>query len=293
MRSMRTVLAAAGVLALGLSACGGGATPAEEPEKTEAPAASEAPAGEETKAADSGSENKTIYLVSKGFQHRFWQAVKEGAEKAGKEMGYKVEFVGPKDEKAVTEQLDQLKTALASKPAAIGFAALDSGAAEPVLKEIQEAKIPVIAFDSGVDSEIPLTTVQTDNLAAAAEAAKHLAELVGNKGKVALICHDNTSQTGKQRCDGFKNWMKENAADIEVLPEQIAGEVGLAADTAKNFLTANPDVVGIYGTNEAAAIGALQGVTEAGKADKVKIVGFDSGKQQIEAIKNGTQATAD
>lgn len=267
MRRMRTVLVAVSVLALGLTACGG--------------------------SSGSGSnDSKTIHLVSKGFQHRFWQAVKEGAEKAGKELGYEVKFVGPKDEKAVSEQLEQLRTALASKPAAIGFAALDSGAAEPVLKEIEAAKIPVIAFDSGVDSNIPLSTVQTDNKAAAGEAAKHLAELVGKKGKVALICHDNTSQTGKQRCDGFKEWMKTNAPDVEVLPEQIAGEIGQAADTAKNLLTANSDIVGIYGTNEAAANGALKGVTESGNAGKVKIVGFDSGKQQIEAIKAGTQAGA-
>ena len=42
------------------------------------------------------------------------------------------------------------------------FAALDSQAATPLLKQAQEAGIPVIAFDSGVDSDIPVTTVTTD-----------------------------------------------------------------------------------------------------------------------------------
>ena len=41
---------------------------------------------------------------------------------------------------------------------AIGFAALDSKAAIPLLKKAQAAKIPVVAFDSGVDSDIPVTT---------------------------------------------------------------------------------------------------------------------------------------
>ncbi|MFC2556760.1 MAG: substrate-binding domain-containing protein, partial [Pauljensenia sp.] len=81
------------------------------------------------KAAVKGDGTKTVYLVSKGFQHRFWQAVKEGAEQAGDELGYKVNFVGPQDETKVTEQTDQLKSALDSGPAAIGFAALDSKAA--------------------------------------------------------------------------------------------------------------------------------------------------------------------
>ena len=92
------------------------------------------------KAAVKGDGTKTIYLVSKGFQHRFWQAVKEGAEQAGEELGYKVSFVGPQDETKVTEQTDQLKSALDSGPAAIGFAALDSKAAEDILKEINRPR---------------------------------------------------------------------------------------------------------------------------------------------------------
>ena len=216
--------------------------------------------------------------------------MKEGAEDAGKKFGYKVEFVGPENEQAVTEQLNQLQTALDSKPAAIGFAALDSGAAADLLGKIKAANIPVVAFDSGVDSDIPLSTVQTDNNAAAAEAAKHMIDLVGGKGKVGLICHDQTSQTGKQRCDGFKEYIKANAPGITLLSEQVAGEVGLAANTSKSMIQANPDIAGIYGSNEAAATGAIQGANESGA--KVTVVGFDSGKTQIEAIKAGTQAGA-
>lgn len=275
MRRIKAIAIAA-VLSLGLAACGGGSND---------PAAPSAGDG-------GGKEGGTIYLVSKGFQHRFWQAVKEGAEKAGQEFGYKVEFVGPANEQAITEQLDQLKTALNTKPAAIGFAALDSGAAAPLLEQAKSQNIPVIAFDSGVDSDIPLTTVQTDNKAAAAEAAKQLAGLLNNKGKVALVCHDQTSQTGKDRCFGFKEWMEQNAPDIEVVPEQFAGEVGKAADVTKALLSSNPDVTGVYGTNEAAATGVVQGVKESGNAGKVTVVGFDSGKPQLDAIKDGSMAGA-
>lgn len=276
MRRITSVVAAA-LLAFGLTACNNSSTPA---------------GGAGASAGGANGEKGTIYLVSKGFQHRFWQAVKEGAMKAGEETGYKIEFVGPENEQAVTQQIDQLTTALNSKPAAIGFAALDSGAAEPVLQKIKAANIPVIAFDSGVDSDVPLTTVQTDNLAASAEAAKHMAELVGNKGTVALVCHDQTSQTGKARCTGFKEWMQKNAPDIKLLPEQYAGEVALSANATKSLLNANPDIVGVYGSNEAAAIGVFQGVKEAGKIGKVTVVGFDSGKIQNDAIRSGEQAGA-
>ena len=291
MRMMRSALAVSAVLALGLTACstsGSSTTPSADNSTaaTAAPASSSSESGDVPK----GDGTQTIYLVSKGFQHRFWQAVKQGAEQAGTEYNYKVEFVGPENEQAVTQQLDQLTTALQQKPAAIGFAALDSSAAGPVLDQIKAADIPVIAFDSGVESDIPLTTVSTDNRAAAAAAAEHMSELIGGKGTVGMVCHDQTSATGKQRCEGFQEWMKTNAPDIKLLEPQYAGEVGLAANTAKAIITANSDIVGIYGTNEASAIGALQGTIESGK--KVTVVGFDSGKAQLDAIRSGQQAGA-
>ena len=218
--------------------------------------------------------------------------MKEGAEQAGEELGYQVKFVGPQDETKVTEQTDQLKSALDSGPAAIGFAALDSKAAADLLTEINDKGIPIVAFDSGVDSDIPVTTVQTDNKAAAAEAAKHMIELLkGKKGSVGMVCHDSTSTTGKQRCEGFKEYFTANApADLKLLDEQIAGEVTKAADTSKAIIQANDDIVGMYGSNEAAASGIVQGSQETGK--DVTVVGFDSGKTQIDAIKAGTEAGA-
>lgn len=310
MRMLRSALAISSVLALGLTACstsGGEATPAateDTPAPTSAPASEEAtepatdeatetPSGEASEPAGDlpkGDGTQTIYLVSKGFQHKFWQAVKQGADEAGAEYNYKIEFVGPNDETQVTQQLDQLTTALQSKPAAIGFAALDSGAAGPVLEQIQAADIPIIAFDSGVDSDIPLTTVSTDNFAAAQAAAEKMSELIGGSGQVGLVCHDQTSATGTQRCEGFQEWMAENAPDVTIVGPQYAHEVGLAANAAKAMIQANPDMVGIYGTNEASAIGALQGTVESGK--ELTVVGFDSGKAQLDAIRSGDEAGA-
>ena len=303
MRPIGRIFAAAAVgsMALGLAACTTSTDSSSSSSSSDAkPSASSGSAKVDTsgdaqdweKAAVKGDGTKTIYLVSKGFQHRFWQAVKEGAEQAGEELGYKVNFVGPQDETKVTEQTDQLKSALDSGPAAIGFAALDSKAAADLLTEIQGKGIPVVAFDSGVESDIPVTTVQTDNKKAAEEAAKHMIELLKDKkGSVGMVCHDSTSTTGKQRCEGFKEYFKANApADLKLLDEQIAGEVTKAADTSLSIIQANSDIVGMYGSNEAAASGVVQGVAESGK--DVTVVGFDSGKTQIDAIKAGSEAGA-
>ncbi|MEJ7650523.1 MAG: ABC transporter substrate-binding protein [Nakamurella sp.] len=236
--------------------------------------------------------NPQIAIISKGFQHQFWQAVRLGAENKAKELGATITFDGPATEADIQPQLDQLKAALATKPDAIGFAALDSKAAEPILQQAKAAGIPVIAFDSGVDSDIPLTTAATDNVAAAGEAAKHMAELIGNSGTVGLVVHDQTSTTGQQRRDGFIDWMKENAPNIKVLePQYGAGDAAKSADITKQIIAGNPDIKGIYGANEGSAIGVIQGVKESGKKD-IKVIGFDSGSKQIDAITSGAEAGA-
>ena len=230
-----------------------------------------------------------IALVSKGFQHQFWQAVKSGAEQAAEEFDVEITFEGPDTEADVDQQIQQLQTALDKNPAAVGFAALDSQAAGPLLQQAKDSNIPVIAFDSGVDSDIPLTTAATDNLAAAAEAAKHMADAVGHEGKVALVVHDQTSVTGQQRRDGFVDYMEENEPNIEIVDIQYGGgDQAKSADLAKAILAANPDLKGIYGSNEGSAIGVVQAVKELGiEPSQLVVVGFDSGKAQMDAIRDG------
>lgn len=238
------------------------------------------------------AEDMFIPLISKGFQHQFWQAVKAGADQAAEEFGVKVTFEGPDNETMVDKQIDMLAAALANKPNAIGFAALDSQAAIPLLRQAQEAGIPVVAFDSGVDSDIPVTTATTDNLAAAGLAADKMAEMIGGSGKVAVVAHDQTSRTGIDRRDGFLNTMKEKYPDIEVVSVQYGdGDQLKSTEVAKAIITANPDLKGIFGTNEGSAIGVVNAVRETGTEGLV-VIGYDSGKAQKEAIMDGTMAGA-
>jgi ribose transport system substrate-binding protein len=248
--------------------------------------------GSDDGGSGASSDEPYVAIVSKGFQHQFWQAVKKGAEDEAKKEGVRITFEGPAAETDVEDQMTMLTNALAKQPDAIGFAALDSEAAAPLLQQAKDASIPVIAFDSGVASDIPLTTAATDNLAAAAEAAEHMSDLVGGSGKVAMIVHDQTSLTGQQRRDGFIKWMEDNAPGIELLPVQYGdGDQAKSADIAKSIMAANPDLKGIYGSNEGSAIGAIKGVEESGKSGVV-IVGFDSGQAQIDAINSGLEAGA-
>src|ERR1700754_1215496 len=217
-------------LALGVAACGSDSNSGSS-------SSSSANSG-----SSGGGDQPYIAIVSKGFQHQFWQAVKQGAEEEAKAEGARITFEGPPTEQDIEQQVTMLTNAIQKKPAAIGFAALDSKASAPLMDQAKAQNIPVIAFDSGVESDIPLTTAATDNIAAAAEAAKHMSELLGGKGKVAMVVHDQTSQTGIQRRDGFIDYMKANAPDIELLPVQYGGgDQAKSADIAKSILQSNPD----------------------------------------------------
>jgi ribose transport system substrate-binding protein len=236
--------------------------------------------------AGARADDVYIPLICKGFQHQFWQSVKAGAEEVAKAENVKITFEGPETEAMVDKQIDMLSADLAKKPQAIGFAALDSKAAIPLLKKAQAEKIPVIAFDSGVDSDIPVTTCRTDSVAAAATAADKMAEAIGGSGEVGVIVHDQTSRTGIDRRDGFLNRIKEKYPDIKIVSVQYgAGDHLKSAEIAKAMIQGNPKLKGIFGANEGSAEGAAIGLKESGK--KLVLIGFDSGKEQKDAIRSG------
>ena len=104
--------AATSVLALALAACGQSSNTTT------------------SSTGGSGGDKPYIAIVSKGFQHQFWQAVKKGAEQEAAKQGATITFEGPATEKEIEAQITMLTNALAKKPAAVGFAALDSKSAE-------------------------------------------------------------------------------------------------------------------------------------------------------------------
>jgi ribose transport system substrate-binding protein len=227
-----------------------------------------------------------VPIVSKGFQHQFWLAVRAGAEAMAEDLNMEVNFIGPENESQVDKQMEMLQAEYDKDPDAVCFAALDSVAAIPLLEQMQADGIPVIAFDSGVDSDIPVTTAATDNVAAAALAAEKMFEQVGEGAKVGVIVHDQTSRTGIDRTEGFIDKAEELGLEI-VGPDFGGGDQLRSTDLAKTMIQGNPDIAGFFGGNEGSAIGVVNAVNELGR-DDITVIGYDSGIIQINAIKDGS-----
>ncbi len=168
-----------------------------------------------------------IPIVSKGWQHQYWQSVKMGANKAAKDYNVRITFEGPEGDAAINKQIEMIDLALSKKPAALILAACDTKSVIPELERSKSLNIPVIGFDSGVDSNIPITTVATNNEAAASTAADKLALAIGQKGEIAIICHDGVSTTGIGRRDGFLNRIKEKYPKIEVVDVKYSMAINL------------------------------------------------------------------
>jgi len=248
-----------------------------------APAATEAPA----------NAKPYIPVISKGFQHQFWLAVKKGAEQAATELNVEITFEGPESEAMVDKQVEMFQTALDKKPAAICLAAVDSKAFQPLLEKAKAAGIPVVGFDSGVDSDIPVSTAATDNIAAAAVIADKMSELIGGAGDVAVIAHDQTSRTGIDRVKGFTDQIAAKYPNIKIVDTQYGGGDQLkSTDLAKAIIQANPNLKGFFGANEGSIIGVLNAVKELGLEGKITVIGYDSGQQQMDAIRSGAEAGA-
>lgn len=258
-----------------------------------------------TAAAPVSAADKTlkIYLISKGETHQFWQAVKKGAEEQAAKMNATIVFQGPAAETMIDKQLEMLDAAIAVKPDAIGYAALGTTQAVPKLKAAHDAGIPVYMFDTaascpgklGVKSDCALGVAYTNSVAAGQLAADKMAALIGGKGKVLVVGHSQTNQTGIDRANGFINRIKSKYKGITLLTPQYAegGDALKAQEIVSAALVANKDLKGIYGTNEGVSIGAGQAFKAAKlKNGAVKLIGFDSGKQQIANIKSGLQTGA-
>ncbi|RJX75637.1 LacI family transcriptional regulator [Vibrio sinensis] len=230
-----------------------------------------------------------IPVVSKGYQHEFWQTVKLGSDTAAKELGVKTSFVGPAAETQVSEQIQLMEDMMARRPDAILLAALDSNALVVPAEEAKARGIEIATFDSGINSDIPKSFIATNNIKAGADAAMTLANMIDGKGKVGIIAHVAGTQSAVERSQGFIDAMAEKFPNIEVLEVQYSdGDPQKAMDKTIDMVRANPDLAAVYATNEGATLGVGNAIDSLGLAGKLKVMGFDNTEGIIAFLKAGT-----
>lgn len=231
-------------------------------------------------------------VVPKGTTHIFWQSVKHGAEKAGQEIDVKITFRGPSKEDDRDEQISVVQSFLNAKVDGILLAPLDADALVRPVKEASRAGVPVVVFDSGLntDSGDYVSYVATDNLEGGKLAAQTMAKSLGEEGgKVIVLRYEKGSESTHQREEGFLAELQK-FPKIEVLSsDQYAGSTTESAiDKAQALLNRFGDEVdAIYTVCEPTAEGVLRALRERNLAGKVKLVTFDSSDSLRNALSAG------
>lgn len=238
-------------------------------------------------AEEKSIEGGFIPVLPLGVAHQYWQAVRQGAEKAAAEYGVEIVFDGPQDETMVDKQVDIMRTNLANeKLIAVTMAAIDIESVRADLEAVKAKGIPVVGFDSGL-GDISDVLCSTSNYAAGELAAQHAVEILGGEGKVAVITQSLTVSDAVARTQGFVDYIEANS-NIEVVAKQCGdGDQLKSADIAKAIVIGNEDLDLIYTTNEGSAVGAYNGMREIGMLGKIKIIGFDSSAALKAAVASG------
>lgn len=172
-------------------------------------------------------EGTYLSIIGKRSDDAYWKELQKGVEQAAAdlnaELGYegkkkvKVTFNAPSDPDNVDEQVNILDEELSRYPAALAISVADLKACEVQFDLATESDIPVVVYDSGTDYDGVMSTVATDNSAAATEVTDKMAEDMEQSGEVIIFAHDSKSMAALSRTNAFMDEVKAKYPNISVV----------------------------------------------------------------------------
>lgn len=240
-----------------------------------------------------------IAVVAKSEKGEYWERIKEGmeavVEKINTENGLEKDekitltFEGPDDEADVTDQINIIDAVLAENPSVLCLSAIDADSCEAQIDTARENGIPVILFDSGVNSEGITGYCGTDNKAAGALAAKELCEELEEEGQIAVFSQLGKAQNIKQRVEGFTEEIGKHSG-VKVVETVYQDELrsGDIKTVIKGIIEQYPNLKGVFCTNMEIADTFLEVLGEYPDLD-LKVAGFDGDSGQQKAVEDGTE----
>jgi len=249
---------------------------------------------------DAKAAKYRIAVIPKGMTHIFWKSIHAGAIKAQQEFeaaGLDVEVIwkGPLKEDDRADQIKRVESFITQGVSGIVLAPLDDVALRRPVKDAVNSGIPVVIIDSGLKSDDYTSFVATHNYTGGQKGGRHLAKILGGKGKVIMLRYQEGSASTMNREQGFLDVLKDEYPDIEVVSaNQYGGATTESARQASDILLSqfrNADggmkIDGIFCPNESTAFSMLGALVHSGLAGKVKYVGFDSSEHLVRGLQSG------
>jgi len=229
---------------------------------------------------------RVIAVIPKGNADLFWQSVHAGAVKAGRETGVDVLWNGPASEADFTVQIQIVDAMINRHVDAIALAPTDRQALVTVVERAAGRNVPVVIFDSAIDTQHFVSQVATDNYKAGQLAAERMGKILDGKGKVVIIAVKPGAASTEAREKGFEDTIGQKFPRIQILDKRYGmAMVAQAMTVTENMLAGHSDLDGIFASNESSSIGAAQAMR--GRAGKIKLVGFDWSPALLEDLNSG------
>lgn len=239
----------------------------------------------------------TIALIPGLTTDAFYITMRKGAQAAADALGAELLFQGGPEFNPVV-QVPVLDAVIARNPSAILIAPTDVNQLIEPLRRAHDAGIPVITVDTFIgngkyqtgsgEADFPLSYIASDNILGGRMAARALANAIGGSGKVYVSNVKPGISTTDQREEGFKAELAENFPNVEVLETQFnENDANRAASQLQAVFARNSDLKGVFGANLFSAIGAGNGVQQAGQTGVIKVVAFDAPASIVDNINTG------
>lgn len=260
-------------------------------EKT-APISNQPALSDEKEPASAGG-TKVIAFSALTLTNPFFKIIADSMTAEAKKHGFEVVVVS--GDQSVDRQMAQVEDFIVKQVSAIVLNPCDSKAIGAAIQKANEAGIPVFTNDIKFDGEIGKVVchIATDNYQGGRLAGEAMVKLLGESGGKIAVLHYPDVESCQLRVKGFTEVVdahnaKDGAAKIDIattLNGQGARDAGYAA--AKDAIEAHPDLTALFAINDPSALGARVALEAAGKADQVRIIGFDGAIEGKQAIRDG------
>lgn len=234
-----------------------------------------------------GEIDEKYVMVTFQVGNDYWKNVLKGFEDAANSLNVLVEYRGA-TQYDVNEQITVLEQVIAKKPSGIALSSMHPEALNVTINKAVDAGIPVVLFDSDAPGSKAYSFLGTNNYNAGVIAAHEMAELLDKKGKVAIITLPS-QQNHIDRSKGFKETMAKFYPEIVMVAEKDGkGDQLVSRKAALDLLDENPDLKGIFATEANGGVGVGEATLSRKQDKQVKIVSFDTDKQTLDMVKDGT-----
>ncbi len=214
-------------------------------------------------------------------QHPFYVELTDAmkAEAAEKNVNLKVSIAN----QDLNKQLADIQDFITQDVDAIILSPVDSKGVGGALARAKKAGIPVFTVDISAEESDVVSHIATDNYGGGEIAGNLMGKFLEGKGEVVVI-HYPTVQSVIDRVDGFSKVLDEKYPDIKIVDIQPGITRPEALSATQNMLQAHPNIQGIFGFGDDAALAATVAVNTAKKQDQIKIIGFDGLEEARNAV---------